>query len=577
MAPVGRITTSSDRRWFNLDAMSYVQSKIMNSDIPNVKLQGPNLQIPASPRNAIRMVELLQPADIEFDQPWMDMYVRGTVALKAGNYAKHAQLAMLPTFTTKTKPWEHQIRAYHFLRGHQHVGLFSDMGTGKTKVIVDLICNERPKRTLIVGPLKSVQDKLWEREFTTHGEDPPLVMSLSEGTIAKRAEAVALHANPYAHSRPVVIVINYDTLSKEAMQNALEQVEWDWIILDESHRIKASTGQRSKFLARFGKKAKKRIILTGTPNADKPTDVWAQYRFLDPTIFGTFSSFKARYCITSLMPNGRGGYFEKIEGYKDLDLLAAEMSRNSFRVTADVLELPEQHDVIRYATLEKSTMALYLKMEKEAVLSLPDDEMVLADNVLTKYLRMQEIANGYIRPDARISGVGVSRAELTRLDAAKVDVVLDILEDIGPREPVVIFYRFKEDARFLHEQIRSTGERHSLEVSGSRDDLQEWKDTIDRGEVADLLVNIASGAEAIDLTRSRYVIYLSTDFSLTHFEQSRKRVHRPGQTRPVTYFHILAKGTVDEYIYNALQRKENIAESITRQLIAESSVGSSAS
>jgi SNF2 family DNA or RNA helicase len=260
------------------------------------------------------------------------------------------------------------------------------------------------------------------------------------------------------------------------------------------------------------------------------------------------------------MPNGQGGYFDKIEGYKNLEELAARMASIAFRVTADVLDLPEQHDVVRHVRLGSEAQNIYARMERDALASVIEGETdVIASNVLTKYLRLQEITSGYIRSDMESDG---SRA-IRRFDASKCESTIEIVGDLGDAEPVVIFYRFTQDADILTQKLREIP-RYVCELSGRRNQLAEWKEeaySADGGPI--LLVQVASGSEAIDLTAARYVIYYSTDFSLSHYEQSRKRIHRPGQTRPVTYYHIQAEGTVDEYIFQALVNKRDVATTIS--------------
>jgi SNF2 family DNA or RNA helicase len=397
----------------------------------------------------------------------------------------------------------------------------------------------------------------------------------SEGKVSQRALKLrALSADAW-DTCPVVLVTNYEALDQEVMKNAVQEISWDLVVLDESHRIKAPTGVRSKFLGKLGRSVSRRLILTGTPNADKPIDVWGQFRFLEPSIFGNYGEFKRQYCHLTLMPNGQGGYFEKIEGYKNLDDLASRMASIAFRVTSDVLDLPEQHDIVRSVRLGDEGRKIYARMEKDALASVEEETDVIASNVLTRYLRLQEITSGYIRSD---EVGGNEPRKIRRFDTAKADATLEIIEGIGEDEPVVIFYRFTQDAEILG-QLLMDRKIPWYELSGRRNDLALWKERGERKEISGgggvLLVQVASGSEAIDLTAARYVIYYSTDFSLSHYEQSRKRVHRPGQTRPVTYYHIQAEGTVDEYIWNALQSKSDIATTISGHILAKHGKGES--
>ena len=568
----GKISTSEDGGRFFVNGSQDVIDRVLEGVPGSKPTKNGGAHVSASPHAAGAMVKSLQGIDIGFDEEWMNLYQMYDSTRHRVETVRNA--TELPPFESNTKPWLHQTQAYHFLRALPSGALFSDMGTGKTKVVVDLICNEHPRNVLIIGPLKAVEDGLWAREFAKHGSCDVAVHEYgpSAGRINERALWIMGREADQWDKYPVIQVINYETLDKEEMRDALLTVPWDLVVLDESHRIKAVTGVRSKFLGKLGRQVGRRLILTGTPNADKPIDVWGQFRFLDPTIFGNYTEFKRRYCLLRTMPNGSGGYFEKIEGYKNLEHLADEMASVAFRVTADVLDLPEQHDVVRYVRLGRDAQSTYLRMEKACVVQ-DESFTVIADNVLTRYLRLQEITSGYLRADAEPSdkpGVGRTPREVRRFDTSKADATLEIIEDIGPDEPIIVFYRFDQDAEILAETLLVTG-RTCYELSGRRNHLDRWKNSHDPGAV--LLVNIAAGAEAIDLTAARYVVYYSTDFSLSHYEQSRKRVHRPGQTRPVTYYHIVAGDTVDQYIQAALHKKQDIATTISEHILAKHQKG----
>lgn len=571
----GRIDTSEDGMRFFFKGDQELVYTVLDR-VPGAKpTRNGGAHVKASPAIAADFVAALKEHDIEFDDQWLELYQAWSEATSVAEIVRIATMDELPPFKSATVPWLHQAQAFHFLRSLPAGALFSDMGTGKTKVVVDLICNSDPGLTLIVGPLKTIEDKLWTREFGKHAACQVDINELgpSFGKVRERAEILP----DLIFFAPTVITMNYEAFDQEVMRSAVSKIRWDLVVLDESHRIKAVTGVRSKFFGKLGRNIPHRLILTGTPNADKPIDVWGQFRFLDPSIFGNYGEFKRRYCHLRLMPNGQGGYFEKIEGYKNLDDLASRMSSVAFRVTSDVLDLPDQHDVIRRVRLGNEAQRIYTRMEKDALAAVEEENDVIASNVLTKYLRLQEITSGYLRSDEESDG-GTHRA-IRRFDTSKADATIEIIEDIGDAEPVAIFYRFTEDASLLTEKLKDT--RATFELSGRLNELQRWKDhangecqgyccrvaNLPRGGV--LLVQIAAGSEGIDLTAARYCIYYSTDFSLSHYEQSRKRIHRPGQTRPVTYYHIQAEGTVDEYIWNALSNKADISGTISQYILAK--------
>ena len=169
-----------------------------------------------------------------------------------------------------------------------------------------------------------------------------------------------------------------------------------------------------------------------------------------------------------------------------------------------------------------------------------------------KLIRLQQIANGVVKTDD-----GIQR----RVDDAKRKLLADTLEDIGKDEPVVVFCRYHLDLDAVHEACVAVG-FESRELSGRQDDLALWQ----KGAGQVLAVQISAGGVGVDLTRARFSIYYSLGFSLGDYEQSEKRVHRPGQTRPVEYIHLVARNTVDVKIMRALARRAAIVESILAEI-----------
>jgi ERCC4-related helicase len=154
--------------------------------------------------------------------------------------------------------------------------------------------------------------------------------------------------------------------------------------------------------------------------------------------------------------------------------------------------------------------------------------------------------------------------KVVNIDSTRREVLRELLEDMPEDEPVVVFAKFRKDIKEIRNIVKLLG-RKSSELSGVRDTLQNWKD----GKTSVLVVQISSGCEGVDFTRSRYCVYYSLGSSLIQYKQSRKRLHRPGQTRPVVYYTIvgkLKKGiSIDEKIYNALQSNEDLIQSIMKE------------
>jgi SNF2 family DNA or RNA helicase len=448
-----------------------------------------------------------------------------------------------------TEPWKHQIEALEFLYPRDFGALYTDMGSGKTKIMIDLIVNRGFKKTLIVAPKKVC--RVWKPQFTIHAPNEPITV-LDVSNIAGREKAGAIkEAVLESKLGQLVIVVNYDSVWREPFRSFLIKLGLDAIICDESHRIKTPSSKCSKALQFLGRRVKNRFLMTGTPLAQSPLDIYAQYRFLDPSIFGTnFHNFKLRYANLITVP---GGFtmIDKKDPYKNLDELREKMLSCAFQTEVEQ-NLPPTQDITIEFDLSKETQKHYKEIQKEGVLLLKEG-YVEAGNILTVITRLQQLSSGYL-PVQTEDGKKIIEIDDSRRVALK-----ELLEDLPPEEPVVVFAKYRKDIKNIRRIVKELG-RKSSEVSGERDTLHNWI----AGKTTVLVVQISAGAEGIDLTRAKYCIYYTLTSSLSKYKQSRKRVHRPGQTRPVIYYTLVGKmkrgKTIDERLVESLLNNQEITD-----------------
>jgi len=457
---------------------------------------------------------------------------------------------------TRREPWAHQRRGFTMLRTMPAAFLQWDMGSGKTKPVIDAVANmEGTPRALIVCPLNVIP--VWPREFAKNQGNAVIVSPggtraeieryVRRMTVKDKTEAAARAVRAGRDRRPVAVVVNYDTVYREPFASWCVKTPWDMIVLDESHRIKSPTGKRSRFLRSLGPLAPQRYCLTGTPMPHGPLDLFAQYHFLDPSIFGhSYVQFRARYAVLS------GPNKNWIDGYKNLDELRAKMAEIADRVELDdVVELPAGQHEATPVTMASDQSKAYAEMEAVFITQVQDGT-VTASNVLTKLLRLQQIACGFAKDEG---------GEIRRFKSnPKADALIDILTDWPADEPAVVFCRFHADL----DAIRACAEkvnRPAFELSGrpGGQGMSDWQ-VARGGEV--LAVQIDAGSEGVDLTRTRLGIYYSTGFSLGNYMQSQRRIRRPGQDRGVLYLHLPAAGTVDEYVYDCLTAKQDVVDGV---------------
>lgn len=456
--------------------------------------------------------------------------------------------------TNRPKPWKHQLAALRFVHTRRGSLLWLPMGAGKSRVVVDYIQNTMEGPTLILCPLKVV--KVWPCEFAKYAIAAPKVTRLDIGTVAERT-AILRSLKDFGYG---VVIVNYDAAKMEPLAKELLKVPWSRVVMDECHRIKSAGGATSRFVARLCKPCKKIIGLSGTPlttglkgkSGEKIggwLDIYGQARAIVPGLFGyTHAAFQSRYGIWMVQP------FKKLLDDVNQEEFQNKLSSFCYHVGEDELtfKLPETTDQRIPVAMPEKVMKAYQTLEDELITGW-DDDTVSASNALVKQLRLQQMTGGFLQPD--------TGAACTLVHTEKFDAIAELLEDIPPEDKVVVFCRFRPEIAELTSVVEKA-KRKPFFMIGGLDTSEQWKAS--SGGV--ILVQISAGAEGVDLTAARYCIYCSLCHSLKDYSQSRKRIHRPGQTRPVTYFHIVAEGTIDEEIYAALEAKEEVVESVRQRL-----------
>lgn len=458
-----------------------------------------------------------------------------------------AERAAAPAALT-TPLWNHQREALAFMLPKRAGMLYHEPGAGKTLTTLALILARGHQRVLVIAPSRVVTT--WADQIRRHAGDAIRAIPLEKGTVAKRTERAraALEA-PVA--TPAVIIINYEAARSGRFHDWSLGQQWDLVVLDESHRIKAPGGQGSRYAAALGRRADYRLCLTGTPMPHSPLDIYAQFRFLDPAIFGTrFSMFRARYALMRQAPWG-----PQVIGFQREGELHDKIFSITHHVkTADVLDLPEALDEIVPVELPATARSVYRELADEFYAEIGAGT-VTAANALTKLLRLQQVTSGYTVLD--------DDGTEHELHTAKADALAEILADMPPDEPVVVFARFKHDLDQIRRVTERTGRRYA-EISG-RVDEADYR-AFAAGERDVIGVQIQAGGEGLnDLVRARYCVYYSLGHSLGQYQQSRARLHRPGQKRNVVYYHLVGRNTIDETVYAALDRRQDVIAAILEQ------------
>lgn len=436
-------------------------------------------------------------------------------------------------------------------------GLLFEMGCGKTLTAIAIAGAGyqmgKVERLLIVAPTSVVA--VWPKELQEYAKFKYTCKTLLGEKKQRLKQIDDLIKFPFKALK--VAVINYESTWRPEILEKLKEFDADMVIADESQRIKTYDAAQSKAMHELGDQARYKLILSGTPVQTAAIDIWSQYRFLDKTVFGdNFFKFRGRYAIM-------GGYGnKKIVGYKDLEGLIKKEHSIAFRVTKDeALDLPEQTFETRKIQFNQKEKNLYERIKKDSYAELDGGGHITATTVLTRLLRLQQLAGGFLVQNDAQKPQLVSRA--------KLDALGDIIEDyvIGSGKKLVIFARFIAEVKAIMELADKVLPKELKQVAIYGDIKKE-----DRGDIVKqfqedpktvlFIGQIDTAGTGITLTAADTCVYYSKNFNYATYSQSLSRIHRIGQRNCCTYIDLEIEGTIDELISKALSRKEDMAKTV---------------
>jgi SNF2 family DNA or RNA helicase len=461
------------------------------------------------------------------------------------------------------------------------------MGTGKSAIAIAVHDTTRCRRTLILCP--TTVRGVWRREIAKHSTSGAVAVILESGSIRKRTAVAsqAVRAQVFqARVQPVIIVINYEGAWRSPFRELALSVEWDLVVLDESQRVQRR-GKIATFCALLHDRATRRLCLTGTPLTQDPLTVWAQCRFLDPSVFGeNLEAFTRRYHNRYAVAARKAcmkwrDLWEKWELWRNLaptlptklqhpwafpDFMLAgtihtdryldRLARVTVRIEASVLTLPPLTVECRTFTMSKAARTLHDAIRSPRIREIATG---LWANLRDSYgcvMRLQQITSGWL-PDAT--------GEVVALDHGKADCLEDILTEAGG-EPVVVFTRFVHDLDIVRAMARRMGLLYGEISHRRKDGLSNQGTMTDHLQV--LGVQEQAGGAGIDLTRARIAVFYSLSWSRADFDQAVARVHRPPATRPVIVYQLVADDSIDEEIYRAVEARRAIIGYVWKGLAA---------
>jgi len=470
----------------------------------------------------------------------------------------------------KTKPYEHQITALEKSWDKEEYGYFMEMGTGKSKVLVDNIAMLYDKgkinAALIIAP-KGVYRNWFSGEIPNH-----LASHIDHKTVLWTATTSKTKDKEYQQLFKTdfdlhILVMNVEAFStKKGLEFATKFLNCHKTIMaiDESTTIKTPTAKRTKAILALGKLVKYRRILTGSPVTKSPLDLYTQCNFLHEELLGfnSYYTFRNRYA-TMIDRNFGGRRVQIVGGYKRLDELADSLKKFSYRVLKeDCLDLPPKVYIQREVELSDEQKQIYSTM-KSAALAQLKGKMATAPHVLTQLMRLHQISCGHLKNDDDT---------ITEIKNNRMSELLDVLDEVEGK--VIIWANYVYDIKQIVKAIsKKFGEDSIVQYYGAIDAETRQKN-IERfqnpeSDARFFIGNPQTGGYGITLTAANNVIYYSNGYDLEKRLQSEDRAHRIGQKKSVTYVDFITPKTVDEKIVKALRKKMNIATEIMGEDLRE--------
>ena len=463
----------------------------------------------------------------------------------------------------KTRPYAHQLKALEMSWNKEVFAYFMEMGTGKSKVLLDnvamLFDKGKIDSVLIVAP-KGVYKNWYDSEIPEHlAEHIDRNVVLWKALITKEQKKRCDSLFEQDFTKLQILIMNVEALSTRKGLDFAHQflnVKKALFAVDESTTIKNPGAKRTRNILQLSKMGKYRRILTGSPVTKSPLDLYTQCYFLDPYLLdhSSYYAFRTRYAIMKTM-NFSGRSVQIVTGYYNLAELSKKLETFSYRVLKDdCLDLPPKTFMKRVIQLTPEQKKVYGQMKKMALAEL-NGKTLTTMNVITQLMRLQQITCGHFKADDD-SVQNIKNNRITEL--------MDVLEEMEGK--AIIWAHWRHDIDTIVESIEDKYPGSVVTYYGdtTTEDRQKAIKKIQDPEskVRFLVGTPQTGGYGITLTGASTMIYYSNGYDLDKRQQSEARIDRIGQKKPMTYIDIIAEDTVDEKIVKSLRKKVNIATEI---------------
>ncbi len=429
----------------------------------------------------------------------------------------------------KYVPHDYQKYAEEFIINNPACALMLDMGLGKTVITLTVIWillfdYFEFSKVLVVAPLRVAQDT-WSKECEKWDHLKGLKVSKILGTEKERRIALVRKADIYIINRE-----NVEWLCKNY------KFDFDMVVIDELSSFKSPTAKRFKALRKVRPKVKRIVGLTGTPAPNSLMDLWSQINLLD--MGERLGRFIGNYREQYFVPDKRNQ--QVIFSYKPREGAEEQIYNRISDIcismkACNYLKMPERIDNVIEVKMSEKEKSLYKKLENEMLLPFSDGD-IDAVNAAALSNKLLQMANGAVYDEFKA---------VKNIHSRKLDALEDLIEAANEK-PVLIFYSYKHDKERIREKFEA------IEISSS-DDITKWN----KGEIKVAIAHPASTGHGLNLQAGgSTVIWFGLTWSLELYQQANARLWRQGQKETVVIHHIVSKGTIDEEVMNALQKKQ---------------------
>lgn len=510
----------------------------------------------------------------------------------------------------KTEPKRHQFDCWLRSRDLPSFGLLMDMGTGKTKTLIDTIgwlrFKDKIDRVVIVAP-KGVYRIYEDEQLAAHA--PFEYAAATWVSDARRADERRLADMTKAAGKLQILIVNTEAFVTVRLCEFVESFMSEcrgrvMYAVDESTSIRHESAKRTKRIIWLRKYAKYRRIMSGDPAANSPLDLYSQFRFLGDDMLGftSFYSFRNHFAVVEKRDQATGRpllrhqidevtgkplvrTFDHVSGYRNEAELRDLVSKHAFVVKKeDCLDLPPKIYLTRDVELTKQQKQVYEEMRDRAVVEIESSlrggagetelsfeqlqageasytppRLSTADIVIKQLLRLHQIVCGFLRTD---DGGTVD------LESNRVDQLIDLCDEIGERKKIIVWANYRHNVERIVETMRKkygpAAIAHYYGATSDDDRRRAVREFQDRSSgLTKLVCNQDTAGFGLTLTAAGDVIYFSNNYDAEKRSQSEDRAHRIGQTQSVSYVDLIARGTVEDKIVNVLRSKKQLSALIT--------------